>query len=188
MLASRSGREVEIKLPVADVAEARRRLRRAGFRARKPRIFESNVIYDTADGSLRRSGQLLRVRRWGPRALLTYKGPPTPGRHKSREELEMELPDADRFAEILTRLGYKQVFRYEKYRTEYVHPGATGIATLDETPIGNFLEIEGQPEWIDQTAGRLGFAQADYIILSYAALYLRHRDRHPADPPDMVFR
>ena len=50
---------------------------------------------------------------------VTYKGRPTITRHKSREELELTLSDAETMALIFERLGFRPVFRYEKYRTEY---------------------------------------------------------------------
>ncbi|MGA2434883.1 MAG: class IV adenylate cyclase [Bryobacteraceae bacterium] len=180
-----AGREVEIKVAVADIGQTQRLLDAAGFRVSKPRVFEDNIVYDTPDRTLRGGGRLLRVRRCGTRALLTYKGPAAPGKHKSREELEMELADAGGFETILTRLGYEPSFRYQKYRTEYEQAGEAGIVTLDETPIGNFLEIEGAPDWIDQAAERLGFRESEYILASYAALYMRYREEHPeVDHPE----
>ncbi|MCP5112157.1 MAG: class IV adenylate cyclase, partial [bacterium] len=101
----KSNREVEIKLRASGVGAARRLLRRVGFRVRRRRIFESNVLYDTGTGALRRKHQLLRVRQVGKRAILTFKGTPVTGKHKDREELETELADAGTFGRILDRLG-----------------------------------------------------------------------------------
>ncbi len=55
---------------------------------------------------------------------------------------------------------------------------------LDETPVGVFLELEGPPEWIDRTAGTLGFSEGDYITLSYLEL---HRRVTGGETGDMVF-
>ena len=79
------------------------------------------------------------------------------------------------FGQILTRLGYQPSFAYEKFRTTFRAAGEEGIVTLDETPIGDFLELEGPGSWIDQTAITLGFGSADYITSSYAALYDEYR-------------
>ena len=100
----------------------------------------------------------------------------------------MELPDPETFVQILAGLGYVPAFRYEKYRAIYrsaVDPD--GIVTIDETPIGTFLELEGEPEWIDRTAVLLGFTPRDYITASYAALYMQYRAAHPGVPKDMRF-
>ena len=73
---------------------------------------------------------------------------------------------------MLSRLDFIPTFRYEKFRTEYHRAGETGVATLDETPIGVYLELEGAPAWIDRSARRLGFAESDYSTASYYGLYV----------------
>jgi len=130
---------------------------------------------------------LLRLRRYGRRLVLTYKGPPQAARHKVREELEVLVSDLDAAALILSRLGLVASFRYEKYRTEFRGPGG-GAVLLDETPIGDFLELEGAPSWIDRTAARLGFGEADYITSSYGTLYVESCRGRGIVPGDMVFR
>jgi adenylate cyclase class 2 len=184
---SDGNREVEIKLRVASTRAARRVVRSTGFQVLRPRVFEDNVVFDTPELTLRLNGSLLRVRQAGPSATLTYKGPPTPGKHKSREELEMEISDVREARLILQRLGFAAVFRYQKYRTEYRRPRERGVVTLDETPIGCFLEIEGAPRWIDRTARRLGFCEADYITASYGTLYRQYCEANRLEPADMVF-
>ena len=182
-----SGREIEIKLPLPDAAAGRRLLDAAGFRLLQSRVFEANTLFDSPDGRLRAAASLLRLRQAGPRVLLTFKGPATFQKHKSREELEIELSDATTAAQILARLGFLPVVRYEKYRTEYAEAGQPGLVTLDETPIGDFLELEGPPEWIDRTAARLGFREADYITASYVALHHEFCRARGLPPSDMVF-
>lgn len=147
-----------------------------------------NVLFDTPDFSLRNHGKLIRLRAVGGNTILTYKGPPQAGRHKKREELETKIENGAIFEKILSRLGYAPVFRYEKFRTEYEKPGEGGIATLDETPIGHFLELEGAPRWIDRTAKALGFAPGDYNTKSYGTLYLDYCAAHGMAPADMLFR
>jgi adenylate cyclase class 2 len=181
------GREIEIKLPVCDAAHARQLLRTAGFQVLKRRIFEQNTVFDTEGSLLRRSARLLRVRKAGKIAKLTYKGPPDGGKYKSREELELDVSDAGVMATILERLAYHPVFRYDKFRTEFHQSGASGIATLDETPIGVYLELEGSPSWIDRTARKLGFREEDYVTTSYARLYLDWCKQRGITPANMLF-
>ena len=89
-----------------------------------------------------------------------------------REEREVRASDERAIAEILGALGLAPRFRYEKYRSTYRLPGiAHVVVELDETPIGDFLELEGRREAIDRAAARLGFGRADYITESYGALY-----------------
>lgn len=179
--------EVEIKLRIGDPKPVRARLLAEGFALHRPRAFERNIVFDTAGSSLRDSGCLLRLREFHGKSTFTYKGPGIPGPHKSREEIETGVADGTALEEILVRLGYHPAFVYEKYRSEYRRPEETGIAMLDETPIGNFVELEGEPEWIDRTALLLGFATSSYITSSYGALFAEYRRDHPETGPDMVF-
>lgn len=182
-----AGTEVEIKLAVASAAEGLERLRRAGFEPLHERAFEANSVLDTAGLELINTGRLLRLREFRGEALLTYKGPAEAGPHKRRREIETRVEDGGAMQALLESLGYRVVFRYEKYRTAFARAREAGHAYLDETPIGCYLELEGEPEWIDATAAELGFATADYITLSYGALYREHCRREGVEPGHMVF-
>ena len=184
---SASGHETEIKLSMSDSAHARKLLRTAGFRVYRRRVFEANTVFDTLHCLLREAQQLLRVRQAGRTVTVTYKGTPEVSRHKSREELEVEASDAAAVTRIFDRLGFQPVFRYEKYRTEYRKGQRGGIAMVDETPIGTFIELEGEAEWIDRTARRFGFREEDYITASYGRLYLNWCTENGIEPGDMVF-
>ncbi|HEY6392057.1 MAG TPA: class IV adenylate cyclase [Bryobacteraceae bacterium] len=183
--------EIEIKLRLPEsLAKIRRILREQGFRVVKRRSFETNVLFDNAKHSLRRHGKLIRIRRVGGRGLLTFKGPSLRSRHKKREEIEIEIdfPEPDRLQEIFDKIGFHPVFRYEKYRTEYAARSADGKIMLDETPIGNFLEIEGSASWIDRTSKLLGFKHSDYLKASYGYLYRTYRRGQGKRVKDMLFR
>jgi adenylate cyclase class 2 len=151
----------------------------------RPRTFERNEVFDTPSLSLRKERKLIRLREYGDDRILTYKGPPEDGPHKVREEIETEVADAAAMRGVLARLGYAVVFRYEKYRAEFKYEG--GLAVLDETPIGVFVELEGEAEWIDKHAARLGFSQGDYITLSYGALYFAWCSEEGVEPGHMEF-
>jgi len=178
--------EIKLRLPRGAVS-ARALLEQHGFHATGARQLETNQTFDLPAGELRQSGRLLRLRSAGDRWIVTFKGPPHGAGYKSREEIEADVSDGSTFAQILDRLGYRPSFAYEKFRTTFEAAGEDGIVMLDETPIGDFLELEGPEYWIDQTAERLGFAPADYITSSYAALYEEHRRTHATVPRDMKF-
>lgn len=180
-------REVEIKLAVQDAAAAREMLLRAGFAEVEPRSFEANEVYDTPTFELRRASCLLRLREFCGRSILTYKGPPEPGAHHRRMELETEVGDSSALRAILSELGYEVMFRYEKFRATYGRAGEPGHALIDETPIGVYLELEGTPDWIDSTASSLGFGAGAYIRDSYGTLYSKWCERHGVAPTHMVF-
>jgi adenylate cyclase class 2 len=179
--------ETEVKIRLADPQAFKSRLVEAGFYVSVARALEINDLYDTPDRSLRRQGMLLRLRRVGDESKITWKGAGVAGPHKSRPELETSIGSFEVLAEILKQLGFERIFRYEKFRTEYENGREHSVVTVDETPIGNYIEIEGEPEWIDGTARQLGFSANDYILASYGQLYLDHCRQHGLEPGDMIF-
>ncbi len=188
--------ETEIKLRVANVSAMRRRLRTLGWRVSERRHYEMNLVYDRRNPPWLAAGYLLRIREVGNRVWLTVKLPMEPGRlHKVREEYEIETRDRGVVSSIVETMGFKPVWRYEKYRTEFQRPREKGPdkgpekgkILLDETPVGDLLELEGPPAWIDRTAAKLGFSKDDYITLSYRGLFVEYRRRHPEAGDDMVF-
>lgn len=179
------GKETEIKLRCGPASEARARLLSCGFHEKTPRTFERNEVFDTPALTLRAERKLLRLREYGEDRILTYKGPPEAGPHKVREEIETRVADAAAMRDTLGRLGYQTVFRYEKYRAEFENEG--GLALIDETPIGNFIELEGEPEWIDRFAARLGYSAGDYVTQSYGSLYLDWCSQQGLEPGHMEF-
>jgi adenylate cyclase class 2 len=187
-LSSTNGIETEIKLKApADPDSARQLLESNGFSQSEPRLFEGNDIYDTPDRAVKGRGELIRLRQAGTRSVLTWKGKSIPAIHKSRPEHEVIVSDFEEMRAILTGLGYQVTFRYEKYRTEFQDTRGKGTATLDETPVGIFFELEGPPEWIDEAASRLGYGPGDYVTASYAGLYLDYCREHRNAPTHMTF-
>jgi adenylate cyclase class 2 len=178
--------EVKIAVPHWAAAEAARHLAAINLTVTAPRVFEANFVYDTPEQSVRGSQMLLRLRRVGPRNILTWKGPYETGPYKSRPELELQFESFETMHQILGHLGYQTYFRYEKYRTEFGGSNG-GTVTFDETPIGNFLELEGPGPWIDETAVRLGFGASDYVLASYGKLYLSHCENEGVQPSNMLF-
>jgi adenylate cyclase, class 2 len=178
--------ETEIKIALTDARSATALLTAKDFQIIKPRVFEANIVLDTPHNLLRSSGRLLRIR-CEQDCILTYKGPAVRSRHKSREEIEVRVSDPAAAQLILKNLGYFPTFRYEKYRTEFARQSDQGLITLDETPIGCFLELEGESEWIDHAAMDLGFDESQYITESYGSLYRRHCETLGVEPSDMVF-
>jgi adenylate cyclase class 2 len=179
--------ETEIKLRIEGVTKTRALLRARGFRIIKPRVFEQNLALDDPAGSLRERGMLLRVRSAGKLVTCTFKGPEKPGRHKSRVEHEFQATDFEETLAVFNGIGYREAFRYEKYRTELAREGERGHVMLDETPMGNFMELEGLSRWIDSTTKELGFKAADYIVESYSRLWDTWREEHAVKQRDMRF-
>lgn len=180
--------EVEIKLPCDDIS----RLTEAGLEleVEEERYFEDNWVYKLPDGKLRK-GQYLRVRYVGNgdgagrrnEGFLTYKGKSrretaaaVNGKNrgkKVREEIETLVTQPDKVVKIFKRLGLVRSFRYQKNRTVFrvkLEDGQALQAMFDETPLGSFLELEGDSAVIESVATRLGYARSEYISESYVEM------------------
>jgi adenylate cyclase class 2 len=178
--------EIEIKFRVADLRTLARKLRAAEFRATTPRAHEMNTLYDLPGDVLRGRKELLRLRKYGSEWTLTHKSGKKTGRHSSREELETGVTGGKQMDLILRALGYAPSFRYEKFRAEWTD--GKGQVVVDETPIGNFCEIEGSPRWIDATAKKLGVSAADYITKNYIALFEEWKEKAKSHAKEMTFK
>jgi adenylate cyclase class 2 len=181
--------ETEIKFAIDDLVGFGTRLTQAGFRLETARQFESNVLYDTPDRSMRARTEILRIRHYGGKCVITHKRLPDTGpgedRHKHRVETETEVADGDAIAQIFQSLGLVEAFRYEKWRSEWTD--GEGHCVVDETPIGNFAELEGTPEWIDRAAAQLGVDPSQYMTQSYGRLFDQWREQHKSDAQDLTF-
>jgi adenylate cyclase class 2 len=177
--------EHEVKLVFVDLAAARAAVARAGGRLAVARRLLDDTLFDRSDGALRRSRTALRIRRDGSRGALTWKGPVRPGPVKSREEIETGVDDAAALQVVIEALGFHPVFRSQKFREEY-HLDAVNI-TVDDTPMGVFVEIEGPPDQIPSVTARLGLTTADFVLESYATLWRRWCESHGQRMGDMLF-
>jgi adenylate cyclase, class 2 len=194
--------ETEIKFRVANLGDLSQRLEAAGFRLKTPRSFESNVLYDTPDRRMRARTEILRIRHYAGKWKLTHKrlpeaagGSPSPStnlsaspaieRHKHRIETETEVSDGDALAEVFWSIGLVPAFRYEKWRTEWTD--GEGQCVIDETPIGNYAELEGAADWIDRASERLGVDSSEHLTLSYGRLFDLWRQQHGSAAEDLTF-
>jgi len=168
--------EVEVKLAIQDLRQTRKNIFKMGFRQEMPRALEQNWVLDFNDQALRKKGQLLRVREYQNQGTMTFKGVALNSkRYKVRLELEVEVSNGKGLLKIFKQLGLEARFRYEKYRSTYgpekQNTRKPVVVTIDETPIGSYLEIEGSPKMINVIALRLGFSPKQYITKSYTELF-----------------
>jgi adenylate cyclase class 2 len=168
----RSTVEREIKLRFESASAARRAVESIGAQPHTLRRLQEDRLFDTE-------------RHDGARSLLTFKGPPQPGPMKLREEIETEVADGALLRLMIERLGYRAWFRYQKHREEYVLDRL--IVAIDETPIGTFVELEGDESAIAAAAAALGRGPGDYLLDSYYGLFQKYREALGFAGPDMVF-
>jgi len=180
--------EIELKFAVNDVDHFRARVQSLGLKLTTPRTFEANTLYDTPERDLRVRRQVLRLRDYAGRSVVTHKrvaSNDADARYKVRIETESAVEDAAALAEIFTQLGYKPVFRYEKYRTEW--EAGAGHVFLDETPIGTYAELEGPPEWIESMREQLGVRPEQCTTESYGMMFLDWKGRTHSPAENLTF-
>lgn len=177
--------EREVKLRFDSPEEARSAIVSGGATLLRHRRLQEDALLDTHDESLQARQSALRLRTDAGKSLLTFKGAVENGTMKVRDEYETEIGNREVMMHVLEALGLHVWFRYEKYREEYTAEGVT--VALDETPVGTFVEIEGDEHGILAVTRALGRTPDDFILSSYRRLFVRHRAEYGLGT-DMLFR
>ena len=76
-------------------------------------------------------------------------------------------------------------FATRKYRQEFTRDSV--VLAVDETPVGTYVEGEGDADGISSAAAAMGRTQADYVVTSYRDIYLQHCRAQGLSATDMVF-
>lgn len=178
--------EIEAKFYLTNMPALETRLKSLRAQRKKPRVHEYNVRFDMPDYPLTKALKVLRLRK-NDGAWLTYKGP---GRMdegvRVRDEIEFSVGDFDAAHAFFEALGYETTFIYEKYRTTYFW--ADTEIVLDETPLGNFAEIEAPSgRVIQEIAGKLSLDWVSRVNDSYLGLFNKARVSLKVDFRDMTF-
>jgi adenylate cyclase class 2 len=181
-------REVKLSFPTADAA--REAVLAAGAVSARARRLQDDALYDLPDDTLRKQGCVVRVRteRWndGPdTTTLTVKGPVQPGQMKVREEHETRVERGDALIQAFDVLGLRTTFRYQKYREEFAIRGL--VVAVDETPVGTYVELEGNEDAILTMTVALGRSPGDFIIDSYYRVFMKRREEFGLSGPNMLF-
>jgi|Deesub1362B_J571_1020462.scaffolds.fasta_scaffold00756_18 adenylate cyclase class 2 len=173
--------EKEIKIEINNIKEIYKKIENLGAKLIKNRYFEDNFLLDFPNNELYKKGSALRIRITPQKNFLTFKGKKlNSSSFKVRTEWETEIKDYSSLLKILENIGLKIKFRYQKFRTIYSKEKLK--INVDETPIGNFLELEGEEEEIRKFANYLGFSDKDFIKKDYIELFKQHHEG------DMIFR
>jgi adenylate cyclase, class 2 len=177
--------EIEVKFALKDRNELVRKLHDIGGQRLYPETFEDNIVLDRR-GELRTKGSLLRVRKFGKYSIATFKGPMSiEGGIKSREEVQTGVESFERAIQLFDALGYKPVFRYQKFREVWRIKEVEVV--LDRTPIGDYFEIEGPMDVIRGIANDLGMNMDQAIRQTYADLYRVARRTRADLGENMIF-
>lgn len=169
--------EIEVKIRIKNIKFHKEKILSLGGKLEKERFYEENTLYDLPSQHLYKKRQALRLRRMNKKTFLTFKGPPQKSRKfKIREEYETEVKNEKQLKKILKSLGLVPVFNYKKYRTIYRKKHLK--ICLDETSIGDFIELEGERNEIVKFAKTIGTLKKDFITQDYIQLIKKEMDKN----------
>jgi adenylate cyclase class 2 len=169
--------EVELKFPLADFQAVRENLRELPATA-QPAVEQVDRYFAHPQRDFAQTDEALRLRSVGTWNGITYKGPVVDQQTKTRHEIEIPYAEgqaaADQFAELLTRLGFREVRAVRKRRTPF-HLNWEGRPleiVLDEVEgLGRFIELEGLADESERDALR------DSILRLARRFGLEHPER-----------
>ncbi len=164
-----TNQEIEVKFLISDLPALLKKIEDLGAACLRPRVLEVNLRFDTPDMKLRERAHVLRLRQ-DDQAILTFKSPGEIVQGVlTRTELEVTVSNFKTTRAIFEALGYQVFMSYEKYRQNFQLQRL--VASLDEMPFGDFIELEGEsPEDVRAAADLLGLDWQKRVNLSYTAL------------------
>lgn len=178
--------EVKFKLDQNNIVEIKKRLVALGYLS-TGREFHRTYSPFKPDYSCAKSGIFMRTRIEGSRHTMTVKVKSEQDtKYVKREEIEMEIEDAEKGAKMFQALGFSLVRIFERYRENWKHSDHNkSIISIDELPIGTYLEIEGTPTDIEFMIKEFNLHPDKRITVSYWALYEQSTGMKSGD---MVFK
>lgn len=172
--------EIEAKLKVDSLQEVEKKLQQLGARFVAEQL-QSDIHFDDSNATLTNSDQCLRLRRQvvgeSTGYFLTYKGAKEKSNYKKRQEIEIEISDADSMQMLLSALGYEQKLCVEKKRCLW-RLGECEVALDHLNMLGDFVEIEGPDDkQIAHVQENLGLADLPHIPKSYASMIMEKSNK-----------
>jgi len=178
--------EIEVKFKIKDLSILEEKIISVGGEKIHNDVFQKTTRMDTQEESLLKRGVFLRVRD-GEKKVITVKSdiPERDEKFKEKQELEIEVSDILLAEKIMSELGFTKKWIMEKYRTEYGLNKT--ILALDKLPFGNYLEIEGDKNSIEETIKILGLENEKRITNSYWHLFDEYKKENNLTGENIVF-
>ena len=177
--------ETEVKFFLTNRESMRLSILKLGAQSRG-RFFETNLRFEDKSKSLIKHKSLLRLRK-DNKTTLTFKSslPVEQPEYKMLKELEVDVSDFTTMTQILEALGFHIEQVYEKWRETFVLGNASFC--LDTMPFGDFIEIEGEKDELENFAVNLNLNWKRRIILNYLELFDILRDKLKLPFLDLTF-
>jgi adenylate cyclase class 2 len=140
--------EIEIKTYADDLKKVEHDLKELGAIPVRE-VSETDTYFRHPVRDFVQTDEAFRIRVSGERSFLTYKGKRIENRSKTREEIEVEIDDANSGALLLARLGFNPVADVKKVRKVY-HLGDFEICLDEVEELGTFVEVEVMGEAVEE--------------------------------------
>jgi adenylate cyclase, class 2 len=176
--------EYEAKFLSIDVADLQAKLTALGAVQAFPRTLLARKIFE--NDALER-GAWIRLRDEGTRSTLTLKQVTESSSIDGTTEIETEVSDLPAMAEILSRLGLREVRYQENYREEW-RWGEIAF-DFDTWPgLATFVEVEGPDEAsVRRAVGALGLGYSQARFGSVDEIYKSELGRDILAGPALLF-
>lgn len=176
--------EIKLELPPERMQWLRTRLDSLGAFPR-PDVRQQDIYFAHPSRHFAETDEALRLRLDEDGLRVTYKGPKLDPPRKTREEIEFPLgTELETAHTFLSRLGFTEVARVAKTRTELVVEGPPrAVVCIDRVDgLGTYCEIEVEASTVEegraslqQLTETLGVDDASPISTSYLELLLSAR-------------
>jgi predicted adenylyl cyclase CyaB len=172
--------EVELKAVVIDPAATRKVLERAGAKL----TYEGRLVdrrYDIESRELADRDEVLRVRRYerdgSAKTFLDWKGrTETQGAYKIREEISTLVEDFAAMEQILDKVGFIVTMEIDRDIAQY-QLGAATIRFETYPRMDILVEVEGEPDAIEQAIVALGMSRGEFTSERLATFVSRFEKR-----------
>jgi adenylate cyclase, class 2 len=149
--------EVEVKAHAHNLAFVEDKLNHLGA-FKKNEEYQEDIYFNAPHRDFAQTDEALRIRKTrdnaGERIFITYKGAKMDKVSKTRKEIEVDVGDPLKVANIFESLGFRPVAIVKKNRVSYTFDKL--IITLDEVlGVGSFVEIEKEVEEGEDFQGSL---------------------------------
>lgn len=106
-----------------------------------------------------------------------------------REEMEVKMKEEENIENlrsILKSLGFSKEIIFEKKRKNVFKNDIT--ISFDELPFGFFVELEGEPELINQFLDKLNLSDRPRITKAYLGLWEDYKSKNDIQKENCVFK
>jgi predicted adenylyl cyclase CyaB len=178
--------EIEAKFYVSSLKKMEELLISGGGQCIRNRTLETNIRFDTSNGSFTSTDKVVRLRK-DSENVLTFKGPATiVDGVKFREEIELRVGDFSEAYRLLTTLDFLVILKYEKYRK--IYRINESFVMLDELPYGPFVEIESDnSSTIHKISAQLGLRWERQVFDTYTDIFRKLKVEYHWDFQDLTF-